>query len=121
MTPICKGASCSATVVGKMCGTRFATSSVLGHYEEAGATLKQMLVIDPLNPVGRANYAEWLSQNGRVEEAHRIADQLLVQHPGMEYQAHASTSLTYEGKIAGGHDRRTGICSETWTTGPAVL
>ena len=74
----------------------------LGRYEEAEATLKQMLVIDPLSLVGRWNYAEWLSQTGRVDEAHEIADQLLVQDLEFGYQVHVETSFIYEGKIAEG-------------------
>ena len=74
----------------------------LGRYEEAEATFKQMLVKDPLSLVGRWNYAEWLALSGRVEEAHEIADQLLVQDLGFGYQVHAITSLLHEGKIAEG-------------------
>jgi TolB-like protein/Flp pilus assembly protein TadD len=70
----------------------------LGRYEEADELLKQVLVIDPLSFVGRWNYAEWLALNGRVAEAHEVADQLLEQDPFF----HATTSLFYEGKIAEG-------------------
>jgi tetratricopeptide (TPR) repeat protein len=61
-----------------------------------------MLVIDPLKPVSRYNYAERLSLTGRVEEAHELADLLLAQSPGWGYAAHARTSLIWEGKIAEG-------------------
>jgi len=71
----------------------------LGRYEEAEATLKQMLVIDPLTIVGRYNYAELLGLQGRAEEAHQIADQLLEQSPSWGKTSHASTSLE-EGKLA---------------------
>jgi TolB-like protein/Tfp pilus assembly protein PilF len=74
----------------------------LGRYEESDATLKRMLAIDPLNIIGRYNYAERLSQTGRIDEAHELADQLLAQSPRWGYQAHAVTSLVYEGKIAEG-------------------
>ncbi len=62
--------------------------------------LKQMLVTDPLSVIGRANYIEWLSRMGRVEEAHELADQLLAQSLAMGYEEHARTSLWSEGKIA---------------------
>ena len=74
----------------------------LGHYEEAEATLKQMLVADPLSLIVRWNYAEWLALSGRVDEAHEMADRLLEQDLAFGYQVHAETSLIYEGKIAEG-------------------
>jgi len=74
----------------------------LGRYEESDAILKQLLVTDPLNIIGRLNYIERLSQTGRVEEAHELADELLAQSPMWAYSAHAGTSLVYEGKIAEG-------------------
>jgi TolB-like protein/Flp pilus assembly protein TadD len=76
--------------------------SDLARYAESDATLKQMLVIDPLKPVSRYNYAERLSKTGRVEEAHELADLLLAQSPGWGYAAHSRTSLIWEGKIAEG-------------------
>jgi TolB-like protein len=72
----------------------------LGRYEESDATLKQMLVIDPLALIGRVNYVERLNRTGLVEAAHQLADQLLAQSPGTAYYVHADTSLFYEGKIA---------------------
>ena len=72
----------------------------LGRYEESDANLKQMLVIDPLNIIGRFNYVERLCQTGLVDEAHELADQLLAQSPRWGYQAHADRSFIYEGKIA---------------------
>jgi len=74
----------------------------LGRYEEAFATLKQVLVTDPLSVAGRINYAFWLGAIGRFEEAHEMADQLLVQRPASAYIAHAETSFIWEGKIAEG-------------------
>jgi tetratricopeptide (TPR) repeat protein len=74
----------------------------LGRYEEAEAALRQMLVIDPLTLVGRWNYAEWLAQSGRVDEAHEMADQLLAQDLAMGYESYIDTSFSYEGKIAEG-------------------
>jgi TolB-like protein/Tfp pilus assembly protein PilF len=72
----------------------------LGRYEEADPIRTQMLVTDPLSIIGRANYIEWLSDRGRIEEAHDMADQLLAQSPAVGYSAHAETSLWSEGKIA---------------------
>ena len=70
----------------------------LGRYEEAEEALRQMLVIDPLTIVGRYNYAELLRLEGRIEEAHEVADELLAQGP-LGYRSHAEASLE-EGKLA---------------------
>ncbi len=74
----------------------------LGRYEEADATLKQMLVTDPLTMVGRFNYSILLNRKGRVKEAHELADQLLEESQAFKYWAHTHTSLIWEGKIAEG-------------------
>jgi TolB-like protein/Tfp pilus assembly protein PilF len=76
------------------------TLQVLGHYEEREATLKQLLVTDPMTIVGRSNYATWLGDTGRVEEGHEIADQLLAQSLRSGYSVHAHISDHGEGKIA---------------------
>jgi tetratricopeptide (TPR) repeat protein len=80
----------------------YAGLAALGRYEEAEATLKQMLVADPLTIIGRVNYIGWLSTIGRIEEAHDMADQLVALSPEFGYLAHADTSLIYEGKVAEG-------------------
>ena len=80
----------------------YAGLASLRRYKEAEATLKQLLVTDPLTIVGRMNYIGWLSSIGRIQEAHEMADQLLLQSPEFGYSAHADTSLIYEGKIAEG-------------------
>lgn len=72
----------------------------LGRYQEADATLKRILLLDPLTIAGRINYIGWLSSNGRTREAHEMADQLLMQSPESGYLAHADTALIYEGEIA---------------------
>ena len=72
----------------------------LGRYEEADATLKRILLLDPLTISGRINYIGWLSSSGRTREAHEMADQLLMQSPESGYLAHADTALIYEGEIA---------------------
>jgi len=72
----------------------------MGRYEEADATLQQILLFDPLSVSGRINYIGWLASTGRIREAHETADQLLVQSPEFGYIAHADTSLIYEGRIA---------------------
>jgi TolB-like protein/Flp pilus assembly protein TadD len=74
----------------------------LGRYEEAEATLKQLLVTDPMTIVGRSNYAFWLGGRGRVEEGHEIADQLLAQSLRAGYMRHAGLSLFSEAKFAEG-------------------
>ena len=75
---------------------------ILGRYEEAEATLKQLLVTDPMTIVGRSNYAFWLGVAGRVEEGHEIADQLLAQSLRAGYTRHAEISLFSEAKFAEG-------------------
>jgi len=72
----------------------------LGRYEERDAIRKQMWVTDPLSVIGRANYATWLTDRGRLEEAHEIADQLLVQSQWMGYRLHAETAMASEGALA---------------------
>jgi TolB-like protein/Tfp pilus assembly protein PilF len=74
----------------------------LSRYEEADATLEQMLEIDPLTIIGRLNYIGWLCSVGRVQEAHAMADQLLDKSLEFGYLAHADASLIYEGRIAEG-------------------
>jgi tetratricopeptide (TPR) repeat protein len=73
-----------------------------GRYEEVEAILHHMLVTDPLTIIGRNNYSVWLRWQGRVEEAHEAADQVLAQSPSQGYAQHAETSLFGEGKIAEG-------------------
>jgi len=74
----------------------------LGRYEEADATLRQIVLFDPLSVSGRINYIGWLASTGRIREAHETADQLLIQSPEFGYMAHADTAFIYEGKIADG-------------------
>jgi len=71
----------------------------LGRNEEADAIHEQILLTDPLSVVGRLNYADWLRYQGRIEDAHELADQLLAQSPWAGYRIHAETSMS-EGKIA---------------------
>ena len=63
---------------------------------------EQLLVMDPLNPVGRYNYGYVLSYSGRIEKAHEMADQLLAQSLRAGYMAHAEALFLGEGKIAEG-------------------
>ncbi len=74
----------------------------MGEYQEQEATLKQLLITDPMTIVGRSNYAGWLGGTGRVEEAHEIAEQLLAQSLRSGYMRHAEMSLFHEAKIAEG-------------------
>jgi len=71
----------------------------LGHYEESIATIEKMQIADPLNIIGRFNYGRILSNSGRTEEAHQLADQLLVQSPRHGKMTHAGAFMT-EGKLA---------------------
>jgi len=72
----------------------------LGRSEEADAVFEQMLLTDPLAVPGRASYALWLSSQGRFEEAHELADQILAQSEFMGYRIHSTISQLWEGKIA---------------------
>ena len=74
----------------------------MGEYQEQAATLKQLLVTDPMTIVGRSNYISWLGGVGRIEEAHEIADQLAAQNPRSAYMRHAELLLTHEAKLAEG-------------------
>ena len=71
----------------------------LGRYEESIAVLEKMQVADPLNIIGRFNYARVLSESGRIEEAHQLTDQLLVQSPRHGKIARAGAFMA-EGKLA---------------------
>ena len=74
----------------------------MGEYQEQEATLKQLLVTDPMTIVGRSNYISWLGGTGRVEEGHDMADQLLAQSLRSGYMRHAELSLTHEARLAEG-------------------
>jgi TolB-like protein/Flp pilus assembly protein TadD len=74
----------------------------MGEYQEQEATLKQLLVTDPMTIVGRSNYIGWLGGTGRVEEGHDMADQLLAQSLRSGYMRHAELSLTHEARLAEG-------------------
>ena len=71
----------------------------MGEYQEHEATLKRLLVTDPMTIVGRSNYAGWLGGTGRVEEAHEVADQLLAQNLRSVYMRHAEMSLIQRGQV----------------------
>jgi len=74
----------------------------LGRHEEADAIYKQMLVTDPLSVITRLHYLAELNNQGRTDEAHELADQLLEQNLVSGYTAHADISIWSEGKIAQG-------------------
>jgi len=74
----------------------------MGEYQEQEATLKRLLVTDPMTIVGRSNYVNWLGGIGRVEEGHEVADQLLAQSLRSGYMRHAELSLTHEARLAEG-------------------
>jgi len=74
----------------------------MGEYQEQEATLKQLLVTDPMTIVGRSNYISWLGGTGRIEEGHDMADQLLAQSLRSGYMRHAELSLIHEARLAEG-------------------
>jgi TolB-like protein/predicted Zn-dependent protease len=72
----------------------------LGRFREADALLEQLIAVDPLNVVGRWNYAEVLNETGRTGEAHAVAESLMQQNAWWGYAVHGQTALHYEGRIA---------------------
>jgi TolB-like protein/Tfp pilus assembly protein PilF len=74
----------------------------LGRYEEHDAFMEQMLTADPLDYVVRFNYAEWLCEKGRIDEARVLADQVLAQDSRWGNWIHASILIFYEGQLAEG-------------------
>jgi len=75
---------------------------IRGHYRESDETLERILLIDPLSVIGSYNYAMRLAEQGRIPEAHDVADRMLASSPRMGYAAHADIALFYEGKITEG-------------------
>ena len=72
----------------------------MGEYQEQEATLKRLLVTDPMTIVGRSNYAGWLGGTGRVEEGHEVWPTSYSHKAcGQGYMRHAEMSLNYEGRI----------------------
>jgi TolB-like protein len=74
----------------------------LGRYEERDVFMEQMLTADPLDFVVRFNYAEWLSETGRIDEAHALADQVFEQDSRWGNWVHANILIFYEGRLAEG-------------------
>ena len=72
----------------------------LGRYEEADALIEQARVVDPLDRVVLFNYAEWLCNLGRIDEARALADEVLLQDDRWGNWIHANISMFYEGKLA---------------------
>jgi TolB-like protein/Flp pilus assembly protein TadD len=89
---------------------------MLGRYEEMDALYEQILAIDPLDRVVRANYVEWLCQTGRIDEARTFADQVLAQGPRWGHWIHASISLFYEGKFADGLEHALQVPHRWWAS-----
>jgi TolB-like protein len=74
----------------------------LGRYEEADAMWPQMLSADPLDYVLRFNYAEWLAETGRIDEAYSLADRMVAESERWGYWTKAKVSIFYEGNLADG-------------------
>jgi TolB-like protein len=74
----------------------------LGEYLDANGALQRLQVIDPMSLSARVNYANWLGNVGQIEEARKVADQLLSISPLASYLRHAVLSMSHEGKIAEG-------------------
>ena len=74
----------------------------LGLYEEQLEVMDRMLETDPLTRVGRANYIGTLGSQGRPDEGHRIAEELVQQNPWSGYARHAEMSIFHEANFAQG-------------------
>jgi TolB-like protein/Tfp pilus assembly protein PilF len=72
----------------------------LGRYEEADALIEQARAVDPLDGVVLFNYAEWLCDRGRIDEARALADEMLLRDARWGNWIHANISMFYEGKLA---------------------
>ena len=73
---------------------------LLGRFDEAEVIQERMLAIDPLTIVGRLNHIAQLRSLGRIDDARKIADQLIERSPSAGYRAHAHMSFYEEGKLA---------------------
>jgi TolB-like protein/thioredoxin-like negative regulator of GroEL len=71
----------------------------LGRYEEADALIVRALAVDPLDRVVLFNYAEWLCDRGRIDEARAFADDIILQDARWGNWIHANISMFYEGKL----------------------
>ena len=74
----------------------------LGRYAEFETSLEQILLRDPMTIIGRANYADWLGETGRVKEGHEVADQVLAQDLWSGYSRHTNISTSHEGNLVDG-------------------
>jgi TolB-like protein/Tfp pilus assembly protein PilF len=74
----------------------------LGRYDEQDEVMERSHSVDPADHVVRFNYAEWLWEKGRREEARAIADQLLSDDARYGHWAHADLSLWFAGEYADG-------------------
>jgi TolB-like protein len=75
---------------------------ILGRYEEADAAIEASHAADPLDRVIRSNYAEWLFEKGRINEAREIVNQMLADDARWGHWTHANLAIFYEGKLAEG-------------------
>jgi len=74
----------------------------LGRYEEADAAIQASHAADPLDRVIRHNYAEWLFEKNRVDEAREVVDRMLAQDEPWGHWTHANLTIFYEGRLAEG-------------------
>jgi TolB-like protein len=74
----------------------------LGRYEDQLLIMDRILETDPLTRVGRANYIGFLGSQGRSDEGHRVADELVEQNPWSGYARHAEMSILHEADFANG-------------------
>ena len=88
----------------------------LGRYEERDVFMEQMLTADPLDQVVRFNYAEWLSETGRIDEAHALADQVFEQDSRWGNWIHANILIFYEGRLAEGLSRALKMSHQWWAS-----
>jgi len=73
---------------------------LVGQDEEAEAVGEKMLAVDPLAVPILTRRALALADQGRIEEAHRLADQILARSLRMGARVNALISMLNEGKLA---------------------
>lgn len=74
----------------------------LGRYREQDEVMQQLLATDPLTFIGRSNHIARLGLQGRSDEGHRVAEELLETNPWNGYSRHAEMYLIHESNFAEG-------------------
>ena len=70
-----------------------------GRWAQAAETMDQMIALDPLSIVVRANYTYLLARTGHVDEAERIADDIEKLSSSASYMVRGLISADYLGEL----------------------